>query len=237
MHGARGRNMPRAVRAARIAGGPPLVVDPVVLLGTSKRNKRGPHNRTTVLSIFSIQINTQYRPYNGYEQAHLTSRLKLVLEKVFNEGEFKATFGEWANSNWPGVSKDEMVDNITKAKYFYAIENGTPGTKGHRCHAHSQLWISHQDNISLEVLPFMKLLTRTWDAMADDADHPEMAPLFMNGPNRKWNIQMHFIRPDKLSHEYWYMNKNLAGLGEHLAANAGGDFAGTLETAHSQGQL
>jgi hypothetical protein len=238
VHGARGQPLPAAVRAARIAAGPPLLMDPVARVGGKR--KRGPDHRTSVLSIFSIQINTQYKPYNRFEQDHLTSRLRLALEKVFREGEFLATFGEWAHSNWAGVSPDQMVNNIEKAKYFYSVETGSPGTKGQRVHAHSQLWISHYDNISLEVAPFMKLLTRTWDALALEADHPEQAPLFMNGPNRKWNIQMHFIRPDKLSHEWWYMNKNLTGIEQHLqrmSSTKGVSFGESLEMAHSQGEL
>jgi hypothetical protein len=87
----------------------------------------------------------------------------------------------------------------------------------------------------------MKLLTQTWDALEDEAPHPQVAHLFKNGPNRKWNIQMKFIRPDALTHEWWYANKNLQGIAQRLAdmARAGGEgsFEALLETVHSQGQL
>lgn len=241
MHGKRGKNLPKSVREARIAAGPPIEVDPIVRArGFAPKQKRGPLNRTTVLSIFSIQINTQYRPYNLYEQEHLVERLKLTLNKVFKE-DFMATFGEWAHSNWAGVSADEMVNNIEKAKYFYNVETGTPNSKGHRVHAHSSLWISHRDNISLEPANLMKRLTQTWDSLEDEAPHSEVAHLFHNGPERKWNIQMRFVRPDALTHEWWYMNKNLQNAARHMADLARlrgeGTFEEILESVHSQGHL
>jgi hypothetical protein len=134
-----------------------------------------------------------------------------------------------------------MVNNIEKAKYFYNVETGTPNTKGHRVHAHSTLWISHRDNISLEPANLMKLLTQTWDSMEDEAPHPHVAHLFKNGPNRKWNIQMRFVRPDALTHEWWYMNKNLQGIARHQAdlarARGDGSFDDILASVHSQGHL
>jgi hypothetical protein len=215
-HGERGNPLTIAERRRRIAAGPPIVVDPsAAALGSGPKEPRSAANPTVVLSRFNIQVNTQWKPYNLYEQEHLVDRLNKTLEHVFKKENFKQFFPEYARVNWPEHRDGEIVNHVEGARFFYATESGTPGSKGNRVHAHCQLWVSHRSNFLIEIEPLNKLLTEQWDLMTS-VMHPELCDTFMNKGKRKFNVRARFSPIDNQTHQWFYMNKNIRDLQRHL---------------------
>lgn len=223
----RGRNnrVLMAERLARIRAGPPVRVEPSAL---ARRERRSVDNPTIVLSAFSIQVNTLWRPLNLYEQQHLEQRLRQTLLNVMGAPNNIQNFLQY---HWP-QHRGRLApgDLLESARFFYAVETGNPQSTGFRVHAHTQLWFSHRSNIGIDVPMLNLLLTDEWDRLSDGSD---LAQLFMNrvrnadgtiNPERRnFNVFARFIRVSDETWTWFYQHKNLGGLNARLASQEAPD--------------
>lgn len=210
----------------REGAGPPVIPDKTTLQGPKK--KWTIENAATavvpMLSVYKVQMNTQWKVRNAYEQAYVDKYLRETIEETFKVENLHNYINWGTTADWEGAHKNRLRDEnqggvISGMRIIYNTEyGGGPAAKDNiRAHAHGLLYISHRSNFWVSGIKLQSYMPHVWDQLAqDDPERPMHKQLFTNGPDRLWNVRVKFIRPNEETYAYFYANKNVRDLNQQI---------------------
>lgn len=187
-------------------------------------------NRTVVPSVWSIQVNTLLAPQTGTEQRHLNERLRQTLDQVLGNKQAMSYIlyprPEWGND--AGRMNFGPNGLLEKMRFFRGqIEIGS---QQHRVHAHTMLWVTHRSNIGINTDAIRALLRNAWNRLGPVIQEMEgmtvpVAQLqkWYRSDSQSFNVRVRFMRLGEATRAFWYSNKSMSGLKQHLAKESSDD--------------